>query len=112
MLKTDFDRWKFGDVALQAGDSHKMWMGLFTVRNFVVSHGQMRLIAVVTAEGAVVNIHTLGAICEGILMFWVSLIWSKHLVEMLAAFLVYKAVIQDGGWLVVERVHECYKIVH
>ena len=45
-----------------------MWMGFFTVRNFIVSPGQMRVIAVVTAEGVVVNIYTLGAICEGILM--------------------------------------------
>ena len=28
----------------------------------------MSVMAVVTAEGAVVNIHILGAICEGILM--------------------------------------------
>ena len=44
-------------------------MGCFTRRNFVVSPRQMRVIEVVTAEGAVVNIHTLGAICEGVLMF-------------------------------------------
>ena len=49
-----------------------------------------------TAEGAVINIHTLGAICEGILTLWVLLIFSEHLVEMVAAFLVYNAVIQDG----------------
>ena len=72
----------------------------------------MRVIVVVTAEDAVVNIHTLGAVCEGILMFWVFLIWSEHLVEMLAAFLAYKAVKQDGGWQVLGKVHECYKIVH
>ena len=60
---------KLADVALQAGGRHKTSMGFFTVRNFVVSPGQMRVIVVVTAEGAVVNIHTLGAICEGILMF-------------------------------------------
>ena len=44
-------------------------MGFFTVMNFVASPSQMKVIAVVTAEGAVVNIHTLGAICQGILMF-------------------------------------------
>ena len=54
------------------------------------------MMAVVTAEGAVVNIHTLGAICEGILTLQVFLIFSEHWAEMLAAFLVYKAVIQDG----------------
>ena len=43
-------------------------MGFFTVRNLVVSPGQMRVIVVVTAEGAAVNIQILGAICEGILM--------------------------------------------
>ena len=46
-----------------------MWSGFFTGRNFVVSPGQMGVIVVVIAEGAVVNIHTLAAICEGILMF-------------------------------------------
>ena len=51
-----------------------MWIGFFTVRNFVVSPGQMRVITVVTPEGAVVNIYTLAAICEGILMFLVFLI--------------------------------------
>ena len=56
-------------MALQAGGSCKTWMGFFTVRNFAVSPGQMRVIVVGAAEGAVVNIHTLGDICEGILMF-------------------------------------------
>ena len=46
-----------------------MWIGFFSVRNVVVSLGQMRGIAVVAAEGAVVSIHTLDAICESILMF-------------------------------------------
>ena len=41
---------------------------------------------VVSAEGAVVNIHTLSAICEGILTLWVFLICSEHQAEMLAAF--------------------------
>ena len=35
--------------------------------NFVVSPGQMRVIVVVTAEGAVVRIQIFGASCEGIL---------------------------------------------
>ena len=58
----------------------------------------MSVMAVVTTEGPVVNINTLGAICEDILMLCISLICSEHLAEMLAAFLVYKAVIQDGGF--------------
>ena len=44
-------------------------MGCFTGRNFAAPPGQMRVIEVVTADSAVVNIHTLGAICEGILIF-------------------------------------------
>ena len=56
----------------------------------------MSVMAVVTAKDVVVNIHTLGAICEGILILWVFLIFSEHLAEMLAAFLVYNAVIQVG----------------
>ena len=35
-----------------------MWMGFFTVINFVVSHGQMRVTVVVTVEDAEVSIHT------------------------------------------------------
>ena len=48
-------------------------------------------------EVAVVSIQAFGAIFEGTLMLWVILICSEHLVEMLAAFLMYKAVMQDGG---------------
>ena len=59
---------KCGDVALQAGDSHKMWMGFCTVIYFVVFLGQMRVSPVVTVEDAEVSIHTYGAIGKGILM--------------------------------------------
>ena len=58
----------------------------------------MSVMVVVTAEGAVVNIHTLDAICVDILTLWVFLIFSEHWAEMLAAFLVYIAVIQVGGF--------------
>ena len=58
----------------------------------------MSVMAVVTAEGAVVNIHTLGAMCEGILTLWVFLIFSEHQTEMLATLLVYKAC--DTRWQV------------
>ena len=40
------------DVALHAGGNHKVWMGFFTVINFMVSPGQMRVMAVFTVEGA------------------------------------------------------------
>ena len=73
-------------------------MGFFTLMNFVVSPGQMREIVVVTAEGAVVKIQTFGASCEGILTSKLLLICNEHLVEILAVFLVYKAVMQDGGF--------------
>ena len=72
-------------------------MGFCTVINFVVSSGQIRVIVVVTVEGADVSIHTFGAIDEGMLMVWVFLTCNDYLVEMLAAFLAYKAVMQDGG---------------
>ena len=65
----------------------------------VVAPGQMRVIVVVTAEGAVVKIQTFGAICEGILTSEVFLTCNEHLVEILAVFLVYKAVVQDGGFV-------------
>ena len=63
----------------------------------------MSVIAVVTAEGGVVNIHTFGAIYEGILMLRVFLICSEHLAKMLGVFLVYKAKIQDGSLQVVGK---------
>ena len=66
--------------------------------NCVVSPGQMRVIVVVTAEGAVVKIQTLGASCEGILTSEVFLICNEHLAEILAVFLAYKGIIQDGGF--------------
>ena len=67
--------------------------------NFVVSPRQRRVSVVVTAEGAVVNIQTFGAIYEGILTSKVFLICNEHLVEILAVFLAYKAVVQDGGFV-------------
>ena len=77
----------------------------------VVSLGQIRVIVVVTAEGAVVNIQTFGAICEGILTSEVFLICNEHLVEILAVFLAYKAVVQVGrfasGWNGVGMLQNC-----
>ena len=72
-------------------------MGFFTLINCVGSPGQIRAIVVLTAEGAG-NIQIFGTICEGILTSEVFLICNEHLVEILAVFLVYKAVIQDGGF--------------
>ena len=66
--------------------------------NFVVSPGQMRVIVVVTAEGAIVKIQTSGASCEGIVTSKLFLICNEHLVDIHAIFLVYKAVMQDGGF--------------
>ena len=58
----------------------------------------MRVILVVTAEGAVVKIQTLGVSIEGKLTSEVFLICKEHLAEILAVFLAYKAVIQDIGF--------------
>ena len=52
----------------------------------------------VAAEGAVVNIQTLGMSCEGILTSEDFLICREHLAEMLAVFLTYREVMQDGGF--------------
>ena len=52
----------------------------------------------VIAEGAVVNIQTLGASCEGKLISEDFLICREHLAEMLAVFLTYRAVMQDGAF--------------
>ena len=90
-------KWKCGDVVLQAGGSHKTCIGFYTVINRVVSPGQMRVILVDTVEGAEVSIHTFGAIDEGMLMLWALLTCEEHLVVILAVFLVYRAVMQDGG---------------
>ena len=75
-----------------------MWMGLFTSINCVVSPGHMSVIVALAAEGAVVNIQTLGASCEGILTSEDFLICRENLDEMLVVFLTYRAVVQDGGF--------------
>ena len=64
----------------------------------------MRVIVVVTAEGAVVKIQTFGASCESIPTSKVFWICNEHLVEILAVFLAYKAVMQDGRLQVVGMV--------
>ena len=46
----------------------------------------MGVMVVVTAEGALVNIHMLGAICKGILTLWVVPIFSEYWAETLAVF--------------------------
>ena len=51
-----------------------------------------------TAEGAVVKIQTFSVSWEDILTSEVFLICNEHLVEILAVFLAYKAVIQDSGF--------------
>ena len=66
--------------------------------NFDVSPEQMRVIVVVTAKGAIVKIKTFSASCEGILTSELFLICYEHLTEILAVFLAYKAVMQDGGF--------------
>ena len=53
---------------------------------------------IVAAEGAVVNIQTLGASCEGILTSEDFLICKEHLAEMLAVILTYRAIMQNGGF--------------
>ena len=57
----------------------------------------MRVI-VAAAEGATVKIQTFGASWEGMLTSEDFLICKEHLAEILAVFLAYKAVIQDGGF--------------
>ena len=57
----------------------------------------MSIIVAVAVEGAVVNVQKLGASHQGILTSEDFLICKKHLAEMLAAFMTYRAVMQDGG---------------
>ena len=54
---------------------------------------------VVTAEGAVIRMQMFGASCEGTLTSELFLICNEHLVEILAVFMVYKAVMQDCGFM-------------
>ena len=75
-----------------------MWMGLFTSINCVVSPGHMSVMVAVAPESAVVNIQTLGVSCESILTSEDFLICWEHLAEILAVFLTYRAVMQDGGF--------------
>ena len=93
-------RWKLGIVPLQAGGSHKMWIDFFIVKDLNVSPGQMCVTVVVIAEDGVVNIQMLGASWDGILPSWVFLICNEHLAEMLCVFLVYRAVMQDGRFMI------------
>ena len=90
---------KVDNVVLQAVGNLNKCMGFLISMNCVVSLGQMRVIVVVAADGAVINIQMFGAICEGILASEAFLTCNEHLVELLAAFLAYKAVIQVGGFV-------------
>ena len=74
-----------------------MWIGFHSVMDLVVTSGQMRVILVISAEGAEVIFHAFGATDVGMLILLVFLIWSKYLMLMLAVLLAYKAVIQEGG---------------
>ena len=58
----------------------------------------MSVIVAVAVEDAVVNIQALGVSCEGILTSKDFLICKEHLAKMLAVFLTYRAVMQDGGF--------------
>ena len=104
-------KWKFGDVALQAVGRCNVWMGFLSSVNCAVSPGHIRVVLVAAAEGAVVKIQTFGASWEGILTLEDFLICKEHLADILAVFLAYKAVIQDGrfasGWYGVEMVQNC-----
>ena len=63
-----------------------MLMGLLTPINCVVSPRNMSVSVAAAAEGADVNIQTLGASCEGIKTSKDFLICKKHLAEILAVF--------------------------
>ena len=86
-------------------------MGFHSVINFVGPSGQTRVIPVVTLDCNDVTSHTLGAIDVGMLMVWAFLTCSEHLVAMLAEFLEYSAVMQDGrfarGWNTVLMLQNC-----
>ena len=58
----------------------------------------MRVILLVTVEGAVVRIQTLGISCEDMLTSEVFLTCNEYLADKMSVFLTYKAVIQDGGF--------------
>ena len=62
---------------LQAGGSHKIWIGVHSVINFVGPSGQTRVIHVITVDGADVTSHTLGAINVGMLTVLAFLTCSK-----------------------------------
>ena len=47
-------------------------MGFCIVMNLGASSGEMRIILVVTVEGAEVSIHIFGAIDMGVLILWYS----------------------------------------
>ena len=72
-------------------------MGVCVLMNLGTSSGQIIIIPVDNSVGAEVNIHTLGAIGEGMVALLVFLICSENLFSIPAFFFAYVAVIQDGG---------------
>ena len=91
-------RSKCFDVALHPSGSQRMWMGICVVMSLGAVSRQMSIIAVDTAVGAEVSIHTFGAIDVGMLTLLAFLICSEHCFSIQALFFVYIAVIHDGGF--------------
>ena len=81
---------------LQAVGGFRMCTSLSTLIVFVGIPGQIRVMASSGAEGGVVMIQTLGAICMGILTSGFLLTCSEQCAEILVMFLEYKAEIHIG----------------
>ena len=73
-------------------------MGFHSVINFVVPSGKTRVIPVSTIDCNDVISNILGTIDVGMLTVHAFLTCSEHLAEMLAEFLQYSAVMQNGGF--------------
>ena len=100
-------RWKCWEVALHAGGSHRMWIGLCVLMNLGASSGQIRVIPISTAEGPEVGIHIFRTIDIGMLILLAFLILSEHLVSMLAFFGIYSC---NTWWWVGKRLKRSVNI--
>ena len=76
-----------------------MWMSVCVLMNLGAASGQMSIIPVNSTVGAEVSIYTFGAIGVGMLTLLMFLICSEHLFSIPVLFLVYIAVMLDGGFV-------------
>ena len=84
-------------MALHAGFSQSIWIGVCGVTDLGASPGQMSMILGGTAVVDEVIIQTFGAIDVSMLMLLAFLIYREHLLWILSLSLAYRADTHVGG---------------